>query len=80
MNQGEKNQSKEGEKQASKEEGEKTNLKEVLETLEALCCFDAWTRLDKYWKLEEEDEFAKNAQNAICRLLHMIKTCLPHED
>ncbi|MCK7501241.1 MAG: hypothetical protein MZW92_72360 [Comamonadaceae bacterium] len=34
--------------------GHKTNLSKVLEALEALSCFDAWTRLDSYWKLSQQ--------------------------
>jgi hypothetical protein len=31
--------------------GSKTNHSKVPEALEASSCFDAWTPLDKYWKL-----------------------------
>jgi hypothetical protein len=31
----------------------KTNLTKVLESLEALSCFDAWSRMDKFWKLSQ---------------------------
>ena len=58
--------------------GNSTNLQEVLEALEALCCFDAWTWLDKYWKIEDEDEYADKAQESIVHLLEIIKRCLPH--
>jgi hypothetical protein len=34
--------------------GHNNNLSQVLEALEALSCFDAWTRLDKYWKLSQQ--------------------------
>ena len=34
--------------------GHKTNLSKVLEALEALSCFDAWTCLDSYWKLSQQ--------------------------
>ena len=60
--------------------GNKTNLQEVLETLEALCCFDAWTCLDKYWKVEEEDKYSWMAQDSICHLLQLIKTHLHRVD
>jgi hypothetical protein len=33
--------------------GHKTNLSKVLEALEALACFDAWTQLDKFWKISQ---------------------------
>jgi hypothetical protein len=55
--------------------GNSTNLQEVLEALEALCCFDAWTWLDKYWKIE--DEYADKAQESIVHLLEIIKRHLP---
>ena len=34
--------------------GHKTNLLQVLEALEVLSCFDAWTRLDTSWKLSQQ--------------------------
>ena len=54
--------------------GNKTNLQEVLEALESLCCFDAWTCLDKYWKVEDKDKYSWMAQVSICHLLQLIKT------
>jgi hypothetical protein len=33
--------------------GQATDLTEVLETLEALSCFDAWSHMDKFWKLSQ---------------------------
>ena len=79
LDKGKTTNAKNGNKTNLKKKGKGTNLKEVLETLEALCCFDAWTRLDNYWKLEEEDVFSQKAHDAICKLLHMITTRLPRE-
>ena len=41
--------------------GSDTNLQDVLEAVEALCCFDAWTCLDKFWKIDKEEEFSQKA-------------------
>ena len=60
--------------------GKITYVQEVLEALEALCCFDAWTCMEKYWKIDEEYKYATNAQESICNLLDMIKIRLPHAD
>jgi len=65
---------------ALKSKGAVKSLQPVLEALEALCCFDAWTRLDAYWKIEEEEEQSNIAQESICNLMEMIKTCLPRAD
>ena len=42
--------------------GQKTNLSKVLEALEALACFDAWTQLDKFWKISQETKYARQAK------------------
>ncbi len=65
---------------ALKSKGAVKSLQAVLEAIEALCCFDAWTHLDTYWKIDEEEEQAKSAQESICNLMEMIKTCLPRAD
>jgi len=57
--------------------GSDTNLQDVLEAVEALCCFDAWTHLDKFWKIDQEEVFSSKAQDSICHCLHLIKTHLP---
>ena len=59
--------------------GQDTDLSKVLEALEALSCFDAWTRMDKYWKLSEQTEYAKNATKSLTEMLTMIRDCLPRE-
>ena len=56
-----------------------TDLSKVLEALEALSCFDAWTRMDRYWKLSEQTKYAKEATNSLARMLTMIRDCLPRE-
>ena len=56
-----------------------TDLSKVLEALEALSCFDAWTRMDRYWKLSEQTKYAKKATNSLARMLTMIRDCLPRE-
>ena len=53
-------------------------FRKCLEALEALCCFDAWTQLDKYWNIEDEDEYTDKAQESIVYLLEIIKRHLPH--
>ena len=46
-----------------------TNLKQVLETLEALPYFHAWTRMDEFWKISEQDHFANEAKTALADML-----------
>ena len=43
--------------------GHDTDLSEVLEILEALCCFDAWTRLDKFWHYSNQKNLLSRPQN-----------------
>ena len=57
-----------------------TNLSEVLEILEALCCFDAWTCLDKFWHYSNQEELANQATESLAYLLLMVSNCLPWED
>ena len=57
--------------------GHKTNLKKVLEALEALSCFDAWSRMDTFWKLSQQKKFAKVAKNSLAQMLTMVHDCLP---
>jgi hypothetical protein len=59
--------------------GHKTNLSKVLEALEALSCFDAWTRLDKYWKLSQQKKYSLQAKESMAKMLTMICDCLPRE-
>jgi hypothetical protein len=59
--------------------GHKTNLSEVLEALEALSCFDAWTRMDKYWKLSDQDNYAMQAKKSLAQMLTMVNDCLPRQ-
>jgi hypothetical protein len=48
--------------------GHKTNLSWALEALEALSCFDAWTRLDKYWKLLQQ-------KSTLCKQRNQWQKC-----
>ena len=57
--------------------GHKTNLSEVLEALEALSCFDAWSRMDKFWKLSQQRKYAMEAKQSLAQMLTMIRDCLP---
>ena len=59
--------------------GHKTNLSQVLEALEALSCFDAWTRLDTYWKLSQQKKYSLQVKESMAKMLNMIGNCLPCE-
>jgi hypothetical protein len=59
--------------------GHDTNLSEVLEALDALSCFDAWSRMDKYWKLSQQTEFSMEAKKSLAKMLTMVRDCLPRE-
>jgi hypothetical protein len=59
--------------------GHKTNLSEVLEALEALSCFDAWTRIDTFWKLSQQKKYAMEAKNSLAEMLTMVHDRLPHQ-
>jgi hypothetical protein len=59
--------------------GHKTDLRHVLEALEALSCFDAWTRLDKYWKLSQQKKYSRQAQESMSTMLKMIHDRLPRD-
>jgi hypothetical protein len=47
--------------------GHKTNLSEVLEALEALSCFDAWSRMDRFWKLSQQKKYAMEAKQSLAQ-------------
>jgi hypothetical protein len=64
---------------ALEERGENTNLRDVLEALEALSCFDAWSRMDKYWKLTQQNEYAMEAKNSLAKMLTMVSKRLPRQ-
>jgi hypothetical protein len=66
--------------QALLTKGHNTNLGEVLEALEAICCFDAWTRMDKFWDISQKEHYAKNAKESLAQMLTMVQDCLPHEN
>jgi hypothetical protein len=66
--------------QALLSKGCNTNLGEVLETLEAICCFDAWTRLDKFWHHSDQEQLADQAKESLAQLLLMVCNCLPREN
>jgi hypothetical protein len=57
----------------------KTNLSQVLEALEALSCFDAWTCLDKYWKLSQQQNYSLQVKESMAKMLNLIRDRLPHE-
>jgi hypothetical protein len=50
----------------------------VLELLECLLCFDAWTRKPTYWKADDH-EAAKDVEDAICTLMKMVTDRLPRD-
>jgi hypothetical protein len=60
-----------------KKEG--TDLSKVLESLEALSCFDAWSRMDKFWKISQQNEYALEAKTSIAKMLTMVSESLPRE-
>ena len=55
-------------------------IRKVLHALEALSCFDAWTCMDKYWKLTQEEEFSREAKHSMAKLLCMLWDSLPCTD
>jgi hypothetical protein len=57
--------------------GHKTNLSEVLEALEALSCFDAWSHMDKFWKLSHQNNYAMEAKKLLTKMLTMVCDHLP---
>jgi hypothetical protein len=57
--------------------GHNTNLQQVLEALEALSCFHAWTRMDEFWNISEQDHFANEAKKSLAKMLTMVRNCLP---
>ena len=59
--------------------GQATNLTEVLEALEALSCFDAWSRMDKFWKLSQQTDYAMEAKKSLAQMLTMVRDCLPRQ-
>jgi hypothetical protein len=59
--------------------GHRTNLSKVLEALEALSCFDAWSRMDKFWKLSQQHQYAMEAKKSLAKMLTMVRDCLPRQ-
>ena len=59
--------------------GHNTNLSKVLEALEALSCFDAWSRMDKFWKLSQQNKYAMEAKKSLAQMLTMVCDCLPRQ-
>ena len=57
-----------------------TSTNKSLHALELLSCFDAWTRLDKYRKLSQQEQFASSAQASIANLLRLLCDTLPRSD
>jgi hypothetical protein len=58
-----------------------TNLTKVLEALEeALSCFDAWSHMDKFWKLSQQTDYAVEAKKSLGQMLTMVTCdCLPRQ-
>jgi hypothetical protein len=59
--------------------GHNTDLSVVLQTLEALSCFDAWTRMDTFWKISQQKTYAMEAKQSMAKMLTMVHDCLPRE-
>jgi hypothetical protein len=59
--------------------GQATNLTNVLEALEALFCFDAWSHMDKFWKLSQQTDYTMEAQKFLSQMLTMVHDCLPRQ-
>jgi hypothetical protein len=59
--------------------GHNTDLSEVLEALEALSCFDAWSRMDKFWPLSQQKKYVVEAKNSLAQMLTMVRDRLPRE-
>jgi hypothetical protein len=57
--------------------GQVTNPTKVLEALEALSWFDAWSRMDKFWKLLQQTDYAMEAKKSLSQMLTMVHDCLP---
>ena len=55
--------------------GHKTNLSKVLEALEALSSFDAWSQMDKFWKLSQQNKYAMEAKKSLAAMLSMVRDC-----
>jgi hypothetical protein len=58
--------------------GHDTDLSNVLEALEALSCFDAWSWMDKYWKLSQQTKYAMEAMKSLAQMLTMVRDCLTY--
>lgn len=56
------------------------SMAEALHALEALVCFDAWTKLDTYWPIEHQELYAKQADDSLRTLLNTVKESLPRLD
>ena len=54
-----------------------TNFGEVLETLEALLCFNAWIKMPKQWKLDHRKDAVESAQESIKTILQQLLDRLP---
>ena len=54
-------------------------MPQVLQVLEALLCFDAWTHKESYWN--QADHVAEaTAKKAIRTLLHMVQKTFPRNE
>ena len=59
--------------------GHQTNLSEVLEALEALSCFDAWSWMDTFWKLSQQNKYAMEVKQSLAAMLTMVCDRLPRQ-
>ena len=60
--------------------GHNINLNQVLNSLESLFCFHAWTHMDEFWKISQQDHFANEAKKALAEMLTKVHRWLPHAE
>ena len=65
---------------ALRRKGHNTNLIQVLDTLESLSCFHAWTRMDEFWKISQQDRFANEAKKDLAEMLTKLRRRLPRNE
>jgi hypothetical protein len=44
----------------------------VLEALEALSCFDAWSWINTFWNLSQQNKYAMEAKDSLVEMLTMV--------
>jgi hypothetical protein len=60
--------------------GQKNNPRKVLEALETLYSFDAWSSMDKFWKLSKQTDYATDAKKSLlAQMLTMVCDYLPRQ-